>query len=782
VRASAALGVAMALAEAADPGELGAWQRLARLRPGSRLAFDGCLHAAIRARDGVEVRALFAAERPDDVVALGEALEQAGDLAGAADAARARASKGDGLGDALPALLASEIVLARVGDWAGVFNALTRRGEITCDENVASEVDLRRRWILKEKLAGTDEAWNLYRRLHDEVPEDREVTETLARIAAARGETALSIRYLTDLLRGQRDAAECARIQYRVGVAWSAAGNTTAARQAWLDALDHQQDHWESLGALKALADAEGDKAGRIAVLRREALLVDGPDRVARLHDIARAEADGAETGVALDAWRAVLDVVLDDVTALREVLRLSELAGDRASIVTHGEALGRALPPGSERASWFRKAASIAAEQHAQADALRLFELALDADPSDGESALKLEESYRARGDQASVARVLEIATQHVSGEHRKDVLHRRARFELDARMDREATARFYRAILEIDGRDEVALRFLSGHLYDTGRFDLALSIYESLEASMGSAEPDDFDARMELTQYLYRHGDLLRRAGRVDEALQRFERVLHLNSGHIATLEAVAPIYVERQDLQGAERTYRQLLQLSGGRGERAKIAGFYTQLGLVERRLGHVDKALKRFEKAVDVFPSYSPALKGLALVHEDRGDWSNALTVYNAIIGGAARSPEEVVDAYMTKGRLLDERMSRPDKAQQHYERCLEYEGNQPAAYLRLAELAMRRDEYAQAGQLCETALHLADAAAVARLRPLLLLGVAAGLSDGSNEGQARIAVDEALALDPTLAEGLADPPLSDLERLRLALRSRLTAGV
>lgn len=779
VRVSAAIGVAVAAAEASDVAAAGpAWDRVALLRPSSAHAFEGRLAAAIAARDGDRVRALFAASRPTDDAGLGEALERAGDRAGAAEVARRRFLRGDGLGEALPALLAAEILLAAIEDWAGVFDALTRRGEITCDESVAADIDHRRRWILREKLADSDDAWNLYRRLHDEAPEDREVTEALARIAAARGETALSIRYLSDLLRGNRDAAECARVQFRVGEAWRAAGNAGAARQAWLDALDHKPDHWDSLAALKALADAEGDKAGRIAVLRREAMLVEGTDRLDRLHAIARAEAEGADPAVALDAWRAVLDAVPDDEVALREAVALSEASGDTASLIAHGEALARALPMGAERAGWLRRVASLVLAQHDRDHACRLLEGAIEADPTDADSALRLEELYRSRGDQAALARVLEAATQHAVGPLRKDILLRRARFEIDARMDRETAARFYRGVLELDPKDETSLRFLSGHLYETGRFDEALAVFDALESIGGTAEPEDFDGRMEWTQNLYRHGDLLRRSGRVDEALARFERVLALNNGHIATLEAVGPIYVDRDDLAGAERTYRQLLQLSGGRGERAKIAGFYTQLGLVERRMGHVDKALKRFEKAIDVFPSYSPALKGLALVHEDRGDWSNALTVYNAIIGGAARSPDEVVDAYMTKGRLLDEKMSRPDKAQQHYERCLEYEGNQPTVYLRLAELAMRRDEYAQAGQLCETALHLADQDTVKRIRPLLLLGVAAGLSDGRNEGQACIAVDEALALDPAIAEALADPPLSDLEKLRLALRERL----
>ncbi len=778
VRSASAISAAMALSESGDPMAPEAWAVAALCRSQSPLVFEARLAIAVADKSGADVRSLYSTFRSDDIQGLGEALERVGDAEGAAETTRTLLAASPGLSDTLPLLLIAEIQLSSAGNWQGVFEALTRRGEITCDEAVAADIDSRRRWVLREKLADTEEAWNLYRRLRDEAPEDREVTEALARIAAARGETALAIRYLSDLLRVSRDPAECARIQRRIGDAWRDAGNNAAARQAWLDALDHKADDWESLAALKALAEAEGDRAGKVSVLRREAMLVEGPERIERLRAIAIADAEGAEPAVAMDAWRALLDAAPNDEGALRELIKLAEATDDRASLMAHSEALGMVFQPGEERSEWLRKAARLALESHDRDGALRLLEGALTSSPTDAVSALILEEQYRIRGDQAAVARVLDVAVRHASGPQRVDALSRQARFDVEVRLDRDAGARVYRQVLELAPFDEPALKFLASYLYDTGRMDEALGVYDVLEPMMSREEPDDFDGRIEMTNFLYRYGELLRRVGRLDEAMIRFERALGLNSGHLATLEAVAPLYADRGDLVASEKAYRQLLQLMGGRGERAKIAGAYTQLGMVERRLGHDDKALKRFEKAIDVFPSYAPALKGLALIHEGRGDWSNALTVYNAIIGGAARTPEEVVDAYMTKGRLLDERMSRPDKAQQHYERSLEFEDNQPVAYLRLAELAMRRDEYAQAGQWCETALHLNDQVAVGKVRALLLLGVAAGLTISENDEQAKSAIEEALGLDPAISESLADPPLSDIERLRLAIHSRL----
>ena len=83
--------------------------------------------------------------------------------------------------------------------------------------------------------------------------------------------------------------------------------------------------------------------------------------------------------------------------------------------------------------------------------------------------------------------------------------------------------------------------------------------------------------------------------------------------------------------------------------------------------------------------------------------------------------------------MTKGRILDDRMARPDKAAQHYQRSLDFDSEQPLAYLRLSELAMRRDAYQEAGELAAKALALSGKEANA-VRPLVLLCAAAADTD------------------------------------------------
>ncbi|MBW2256571.1 MAG: hypothetical protein JRI25_18510, partial [Deltaproteobacteria bacterium] len=115
----------------------------------------------------------------------------------------------------------------------------------------------------------TEEAWNLFRALRAEQPDDTVVTEALARIAGQRGETALAVEYLSDLADAAKDPTDAARYKRRAGEALERAGNHDDARQCYLDALDYVPEDTETLGGLKRIAEATKDWSSLVAVLQR---------------------------------------------------------------------------------------------------------------------------------------------------------------------------------------------------------------------------------------------------------------------------------------------------------------------------------------------------------------------------------------------------------------------------------------------------------------------------------------------------------------------------------
>jgi tetratricopeptide (TPR) repeat protein len=407
------------------------------------------------------------------------------------------------------------------------------------------------------------------------------------------------------------------------------------------------------------------------------------------------------------------------------------------------GSGLARQLT-GRARGDMLRRLGDVSIAHLDSADGIRFLEEAVANDPPDPIAAKTLEPLHVERNDLAGVTRALQVQAEHAeSVEERVGAWNRLAKLDLDRR-DREAAANHYLRAFELERKNEPSLRFLAGYLIESGRYVEALPVYEAFEPMVEEGQDlDDPDVRLEMSTFWFNFGELLRNAGRPEDAIARYERALGLNPSHLLALEAVGALYIAARTWKKAEKAYRQVLQVTGGQGERSKVANAYAQLGLVERALGSTDKAEKRFAKALEVFPNHVPALKGMALMAADKQDWSNLLNIYNNVIYHAT-VPQDVIDAYMIKGQVLDEHMGRPDKAAQHYQRSLDFDPNQPAALLRLAELSLRQADWEQAASLAERALRLEGMVEVQRLRGALLATSSAGMRGlGQPDADARL---------------------------------------
>lgn len=745
--------------------------RAVEIDAASELAFRGLQQLATEARDVDALRELYATHRPDEHVGLARALESV-DEAASIEAWRASL---DDAPSRLPRLFHLEAVLTSTKDWRGVFDVVSERATLHRDVAERDAAEAKRRWLLAEKLATTDEAWELYQALHEEDPEDREVTEALARIAGARGETEVAVGYLKDLAESaEKEAA--VRYQRRIGEAYEAAERAADARQAYLDALDHVPDDAEALAGLKRLAEAESDWAALVGVLRREANLSSGERKLAALRDIASTvETHLDDAAQAIDAWREVLEHHPGDVEGLQHVLALSEVTSQWDLFVEMGTEL-LLHREGAERNALLCRMGVACQDHLARDDAFRYFEQAIAEAPEDLEAAARLEEIYRERRDFEGVVRCLVVRGRRTedgveAAGHYVDA----ARLELESRHDRERAAALYAEAIQRHPDHADALRFQSAYLYESGSLEAALPLYERLEPFQGDQDLDDFDVRLDLSSFYFQFGEMLSLTERTEDAIARFEQALELNPAHLPSLRAVGPLYLATETWKKAERVFRQLLQLTGGQGERSQVAATYTQLGLVERALGSTDKAYKRFTKALEIHPNHLEALKGLALVLEDRKDWNNLLNIYNNIIYHAT-VPGDVVRAYMTKGRVLDEEMGRPDKAAQHYERSLAFDANQPVALLRLAEIALRSKQWNEAGGLAQRGLRLLSARD--RVRGELLAAQAVARRALGDETRAFESLAEARETHPPLADAWSDEGLADLEAFVTALRQRL----
>jgi tetratricopeptide (TPR) repeat protein len=161
----------------------------------------------------------------------------------------------------------------------------------------------------------------------------------------------------------------------------------------------------------------------------------------------------------------------------------------------------------------------------------------------------------------------------------------------------------------------------------------------------------------------------------------------------------------------------------------------------------KLGEVDKASKRFRRALEMVQHHVGALNGMAAVLIHRSDYNELLNVYNNIIH-YEKDSSEVLTAYLRKGRALHRYFSRPKKAFEHYERCLTIEPKHPEALAAIGHMAAVLENYDAALEYVDTLDASVGVAAGLHVVAVLVRGACMIASNDSSS---------AFALLPTLGE-------------------------
>lgn len=685
-------------------------------------AFDGLLRLDVDSGDAAAVTARVEAVGERWAGELAELLEEAGApnealsrWSALADADRTEAQQLSIQGRIERLALATE-------DWAGALAALKRQAELTADPALRDSHLARQRWLLAEKLADTEEAWSEYQRLHSEDPSNADVLEALARIAGARGETDLALGYLDGLVQVADEPVVRARYLRRIAEVRVGSGDSAGARAALDQALEADPGNPDTLGDLRQLAGDSEDWSTLVGVLSSQAAVMEGEDRVGALRQVARIwEGKLHDRGVALDAWRKVLDAAPGDTEAEDHILAIARDAEDWSTFAELAPSVIARTERPAQAELQTELGRVLLRHLYRQPDAIAQLSAAATGEGASADAGAELERLHVAAGRWDEAIQAMELQARASEPARGVELLTRAARTTLDMRGDRDAAAALYGKVLALDADNSVALTFLADHHYQAGRMEEAASVFERLEPSFDDLDlDDDEDIVLDVTLALYRHAVVLQKLDRVDDAIARYERVREINPSHLPSLEGVGPLYIARERWADAGSVYRHLLRLTGGQGDPGRLARTYTNLGRVELELGNIDKAERRFAKALQVRPNDIEALLGSADVLLKRGDdqegeqqsetWRRLLTVYNNIIYHA-QTPDEVVRAYLTKGFVLDARLGLPDKARQHYAKSLSFNSDQPEVLLRLAELALRQQDWPEAENLASKGLAL-----------------------------------------------------------------------
>jgi lipopolysaccharide biosynthesis regulator YciM len=182
------------------------------------------------------------------------------------------------------------------------------------------------------------------------------------------------------------------------------------------------------------------------------------------------------------------------------------------------------------------------------------------------------------------------------------------------------------------VDG-DAVEIHLILGNIYrERGQVARAIQVHQALLQRPKLT-------RTEHAYILLCLGLDFKRGGFVDRALEAFNEVLRLDPKNQYALLYLQKLHEEQHQWDDAYRIRRQLVELSGPDTQprnQAILAFLENERGLVAAKAGNPDEAARRFDSAIDLDQTTTPAYLNLGDVRLKSGDRAAALATWERLI--------------------------------------------------------------------------------------------------------------------------------------------------
>ncbi len=363
---------------------------------------------------------------------------------------------------------------------------------------------------------------------------------------------------------------------------------------------------------LERMADGAGSAAEAVALLTERARVVS-------------AAGEAASERQAISSLEEARDRAPADTLVLAELCRLYERNQMWPSLADAVEAVAFATQDKRDRAALFADAGRLAEERLSETErAIRLYRATLDVDPGNQTALAALGRLFaktRRFEDLSHVYDVQLAAT--VDPQQKIPLLFKHAEllaFTLD---DVDHALACVSQILQLSPGYVPAARLAASLFTKLGRFGDLVQVWET-----------ELQQNVDKDQGLY----LLEKIAAVceeqlaspDKAIDAYQRMLKLNPGYLPALRSLGRLYFLQEKW---EELIKVNLEEAQSVWDPNHVVSLYFRNGeVLADRLGRVDEAIDAFSRALQLMPTYLPALKALGAIYARASRWADLIAMH------------------------------------------------------------------------------------------------------------------------------------------------------
>ncbi|MCP4502301.1 MAG: hypothetical protein GY822_20285 [Deltaproteobacteria bacterium] len=343
----------------------------------------------------------------------------------------------------------------------------------------------------------------------------------------------------------------------------------------------------------------------------------------------------------------------------------------------------------GAPKASlFFEKARILETKLGKVADAMVFYQKSLDVSPAFTPAVDALSRLQSGQNAMNDVVAMLEKATEASENDGQKLVwLIELARISENQLNDDGKAIAFYSSAREVDPNHGTALTALRRLFRRTNDDNSSIGVLEDLARL--ACDPT------EKVALLFERAQLLNRLGEMEQACAALQQAHVLAPDDTRVLTELTRLYRTLQEDAHLETTY--IAQAAASRDRSEKVALLVKAAELAEEKLNAPDRAIAHYSSALELDPTYQPALAAAGRLFTRAHRWGDIARLYEIQLQ-AAQENSERVPLLFKFAKLLGDKLGEEERAITELRKVLELSSGYVPALKMLSGLFARQERW------------------------------------------------------------------------------------